>query len=87
MKLRHHGYRIGPGTMYPLLHRLEERGYLKAREERSGKTMRRHYRATPKGRAALEAVKPQVSELFSEVIGEHRPASHPPRRHKTGASS
>ncbi len=86
-ELRHHGYRIGPGTLYPMLHRLEERGYLKTREERNGKTMRRYYRATPKGRAALEAVKPQVSELFSEVIGGHAPTSRRSRRHATGASS
>src|SRR3990172_7055318 len=86
-ELRHHGYRIGPGTLYPLLQGREERGYLKAREERNGNTMRRYYRATPKGRAALQAVKPQVRELFSEVIGEHHPASHHPRGHKAGASS
>lgn len=31
-ELREHGYRIGPGTLYPMLHRLEEHGYLRARE-------------------------------------------------------
>jgi DNA-binding PadR family transcriptional regulator len=72
-ELRHHGYSIGPGTLYPMLHRLEERGYLRVREERSGRMMRRYYRATPKGRAALGAVKPQVEELFSELIGERGP--------------
>jgi PadR family transcriptional regulator, regulatory protein PadR len=84
-ELRHHGYRIGPGTLYPLLHRLEERGYLKAREERNGKTMRRYYRATPKGRTALQSAKPQVSELFSEVIRRHVHASQPTRRHSPKA--
>lgn len=67
-ELRRHGYSIGPGTLYPMLHRLEERGYLRVREERSGRTMRRYYRATPKGRAALQSVKPQVKELFDELI-------------------
>ncbi|OGT55976.1 MAG: PadR family transcriptional regulator [Gammaproteobacteria bacterium RIFCSPHIGHO2_12_FULL_63_22] len=70
-ELRQHGYRIGPGTLYPLLHRMEERGYLKAHEVRSGKTMRRYYRATGKGRRALEAVKPQIGELFSEIVHGH----------------
>ena len=56
-ELRHHGYHIGPSTLYPMLHRLEERGFLKVREERTGRTMRRFYRATPKGRAAIQAVK------------------------------
>jgi DNA-binding PadR family transcriptional regulator len=88
-ELRHHGYRIGPGTLYPLLHRLEERDYLKAREERNGKTMRRYYRATPKGRKALEAAKPQVSELFGEVIQGHGPAPKRSRsrRRATGEPS
>lgn len=74
-ELRRHGYSIGPGTLYPMLHRLEERGYLGVREERTGRTMRRYYRVTPKGRAALQAVKPQVKELFDELIQprERRP--------------
>jgi DNA-binding PadR family transcriptional regulator len=41
-ELREHGYRIGPGTLYPMLHRLEERGFLRVREERRGRTMRRY---------------------------------------------
>ena len=28
-ELRRHGYRIGPGTLYPLLHRMEQRGCLR----------------------------------------------------------
>lgn len=69
-ELRRHGYHIGPGTLYPMLHRLEERGLLKAREERKGKVMRRYYRATAGGRAALRAVKPRIRELFRELIME-----------------
>ena len=72
-ELRRHGYHIGPGTLYPMLHRLEERGYLRVREERSGRTMRRYYRATRIGRAALESVKPQVLELFDELVRDRVP--------------
>ncbi|OGT74770.1 MAG: PadR family transcriptional regulator [Gammaproteobacteria bacterium RIFCSPLOWO2_02_FULL_57_10] len=68
-ELRHHGYRISPSTLYPMLHRLEERGYLMAREERTGKVMRRYYKATRKGHEALQQAKPQIKELFSEIIG------------------
>lgn len=67
-ELRHHGYRIGPGTLYPMLHRLEERGYLRVREERTGRTMRRYYRATAKGRAAVATARHHVAELFGEMI-------------------
>jgi DNA-binding PadR family transcriptional regulator len=37
--------------------------------------MRRYYRATPKGAAALEAVKPQVRELFEELIRHREPGA------------
>jgi DNA-binding PadR family transcriptional regulator len=70
-ELRRHGYKVGPGTLYPMLHRLEERGYLRVREERDGRVMRRYYRTTSRGQAALKAVLPQVRELFEELI-EHR---------------
>ncbi|MFC3715553.1 PadR family transcriptional regulator [Luteimonas soli] len=66
-ELRHHGYRIGPGTLYPMLHRLEERGYLQVREERNGRTMRRYYRATAKGKAAVTTARHHVAELFGEM--------------------
>lgn len=67
-ELRHHGYRIGPGTLYPMLHRLAERGYLIAREIPMGKTRRRMYRATPKARKALAHVRHHIGELFGELV-------------------
>jgi DNA-binding PadR family transcriptional regulator len=66
-ELERHGYRISPGTLYPLLHRLKHRGYLKVRELSLGRTRRRLYRATPKGRRALAAVHHHVRELFGEL--------------------
>jgi PadR family transcriptional regulator, regulatory protein PadR len=72
-ELRHHGYSIGPGTLYPMLHRLEERGYLRVREERQGSAMRRYYRATPKGRAALRHARPRIKELFQELVADQQP--------------
>lgn len=72
-ELRRHGYSIGPGTLYPMLHRLEERGYLTARTQRVGRSARRYYRATARGVAALEAIKPQVVELFDELIRHRGP--------------
>ena len=67
-ELREHGYRIGPGTLYPMLHRLEERGYLKVREERTGRTMRRYYRATAKGKTTIAMARHHVAELFGEMV-------------------
>ena len=67
-ELARHGYRISAGSLYPLLHGLEKKGYLKSSEVRSGKSLRRVYRATPLGRKALEAAKDKVRELFREVV-------------------
>ena len=62
------GYKMSPGTMYPILHGLEKRGYLRSTEFRSGKVRRRLYRATPAGRKALKSAKQKVRELFGELI-------------------
>lgn len=69
-ELARHGYRISPGSLYPLLQGLERKGYLKSSEERSGRSMRRVYRATALGRRALAASKSKVRELFHELIEE-----------------
>jgi PadR family transcriptional regulator len=71
-ELARHGYRLSPGTLYPLLHGLEERGYLSSSEEIGLRQSRRVYRATPKGRKAMASAKVKVRELFSELLeAEH----------------
>ncbi len=67
-ELARHGYRISPGSLYPILHGLEKKGYLRASEQRNGKSLRKVYRATPLGRRALAAPKGKVRELFRELI-------------------
>jgi len=67
-ELARHGYKISPGTLYPLLHSLEMKGYLRSKEEHKGKSRRKVYRATPLGRKALSAAKSKVRELFRELI-------------------
>ena len=67
-ELGRHGYRISPGSLYPILHGLEKKGYLRSRAERNGRSQRKVYRATPQGRRALEAAKSKVRELFHELI-------------------
>jgi DNA-binding PadR family transcriptional regulator len=67
-ELARHGYKISPGTLYPILHGLEKRGYLRSSEERSGKSLRRIYGITASGRRALAKAKLRVRELFGELI-------------------
>ena len=71
-ELARHGYRISPGSLYPLLKGLEKKGYLRSKAHRNGKSLRRVYTATPLGRKALAASKSKVRELFHELIeGDH----------------
>jgi PadR family transcriptional regulator PadR len=42
-ELARHGYRISPGSLYPLLHGLEKKGYLQSTEKRDGKSLRKVY--------------------------------------------
>jgi DNA-binding PadR family transcriptional regulator len=67
-ELARHGYRISPGTLYPLLHGLEKKGYLRSTEQRKGKSLRKVYRATAIGKSALAAARGKVRELFRELI-------------------
>ncbi|HZP92738.1 MAG TPA: PadR family transcriptional regulator [Burkholderiales bacterium] len=67
-ELRRHGYRLSPGTAYPILHGMERRGYLRSRSERDGRRIRRFYRATPRGRAVLAQAKARLRELFGELF-------------------
>lgn len=69
-ELARHGYRLSAGTLYPLLHGLEGRGYLRSKSLRAGKRLRRVYRATPLGRRVLEDAKEKVRELFGELLEE-----------------
>ncbi len=69
-ELGHHGYRLSPGTLYPILHGLEKGGYLKSSVEKAGKRNRRTYVATREGRKALKQAKSRVWELFRELFEE-----------------
>lgn len=67
-ELAEHGYKMSTGTLYPILHGLERKGYLRSHEERQGKTSRRVYAATPLGRRALKSALDKVRELYGELI-------------------
>lgn len=67
-ELARHGYKISPGSLYPLLHGLERKGYLRSEEQGEGRTRRKVYIATPHGRKALKTAKQRIRELFQEVV-------------------
>jgi len=84
-ELHHHGYRLSPGTLYPILARMARRGWLRATEPKRLKGAR-VYRLTPSGRVVLDQIRHSLGELSQEVGGlkpKRRPksvrGSHPRR--------
>jgi DNA-binding PadR family transcriptional regulator len=69
-ELARHGYDVGAGTLYPMLHQLEGAGYLTSQIAIRGGKLRRYYRATPEGAKALDAAKAKLRELVSEVLDD-----------------
>ena len=67
-ELCRHGYRLSPGTLYPMLHKLEEESLLRSYSENVEGKIRKYYRTTPKGIKALTKIKEKITELAGEVM-------------------
>lgn len=83
-ELRRHGYEVSPGTLYPLLARMEERGWLNAKvDPNGGLRARKEYTLTREGRVVLALLRRQVEELHREVVlGEAEEPPATPRQSK-----
>jgi DNA-binding PadR family transcriptional regulator len=72
-ELLHHGYQVSPGTLYPMLKRMERNGWLISRVDGGrGPKAPRAYRITAAGRRVLKVVRKQLRELGVEV-GRQQP--------------
>lgn len=69
-ELASHGYNISPGTLYPTLKQLHNKGFLDKYEENVKGKVRKYYVITEEGRELLEESKQQVRELALEVLEE-----------------
>ena len=69
-ELRRHGYNVSPGTLYPILHSLEENGVLHKEERVIEGKVRKYYRLTAKGEEILAEAKQKTVELFREIVEE-----------------
>ena len=67
-ELGRHGYRFGPGTVYPLLHGMERRGWLCTKVQLVEGRRRKTYAATAAGRRALKLARERVRELYEEMF-------------------
>jgi PadR family transcriptional regulator, regulatory protein PadR len=72
VELGRHGYRVGPGTLYPILHGLEQKGLLRREDEVVEGKVRKYYRTTPAGRRTLARAEVQLRELVEEVLPSSR---------------
>ena len=73
-ELRHHGYDLGPGTLYPILHQLEDSGYLLSEEVVVGGKRRKNFRITRRGSRLLRVAKKKLEELATEILDADRRA-------------
>ncbi len=72
-ELRRHGYEISPGTLYPLLSRMQRLGWLTCKVvPGGGRRARKDYRLTAYGRKVLALIREQLQELYAEVVLEPR---------------
>ena len=71
VELRRHGYDISPGTLYPMLHRMERSGLLVSRAEIVEGRTRRLYAATDAGTSELALLRAAVAELAGEVLDDN----------------
>ena len=88
LELRRHGYDISPGTLYPLLRRMERNGWLKfVPDAGAGPRSPRKYYLTSVGRKVLRLVRSNVKELHRELVEESAHHSVSYRRRRSGRAS
>jgi DNA-binding PadR family transcriptional regulator len=81
-ELRHHGYHVSPGTMYPILNRMAQHGWIRAAEPDRSKAAR-VYRITARGAEVLRRIRESLGELSGEVGSTRSPR----RASKVGATA
>ena len=67
-ELKSHGYEVSSGTIYPILHSMEEDGILVSEEKTVEGKVRKYYSLTEKGEGVLAEVKEKTNELSREII-------------------
>ena len=72
-ELRRHGYDVSPGTLYPILHRMEDNGWLRCEfDPAGGSRAKRSYYLTEKGKQILSFVRNYIHELRDEIEDNHQ---------------
>ncbi len=66
-ELKHHGYEISPGTLYPIFHNLEKAELLVMQSRVVSGKVRKYYSITQKGEQVLHEAKIKAKELVGEL--------------------
>lgn len=69
-ELKEHGYEMSAGTLYPMLHHLEESKILKQESKVVEGKVRKYYEITEKGEILLKELQHKAKELLKEVDNE-----------------
>lgn len=67
-ELKRHGYTVSPGTIYPILHSLENEGFLECREKKVNSKIRKYYWITDEGLKILKEAQGKIKELVDELV-------------------
>ena len=62
------GYEVGPGTIYPTLHKLHQARLLRVQSRNVDGRIRKYYFLTPSGKRMLKDVKGRIRVLVREVL-------------------
>ncbi|MBZ4645695.1 MAG: transcriptional regulator PadR family [Clostridia bacterium] len=66
-ELKSHGYDMSPGTLYPILHSMEQEGLLYVEKRVIEGKVRKYYSLTEKGNDVLNQAKEKALELIKEI--------------------
>lgn len=69
-ELEEHGYKISPGTLYPLLNRMEKEDLLYKTEKNVDGRIIKFYRTTEIGEEILKDATEKAAQLFHEIKGK-----------------
>lgn len=67
-ELASNGHRVSPGTLYPLLARMEKHGWLRRAGDAPHARARQSFRITAEGRRLLEVLRTEVTALYHEIV-------------------
>ena len=70
-ELGRHGYKLGPGTLYPTLAKMERLNLLRCESRIVDHKQRKYYRITSDGQALLEEIRVKLDELYGELVERH----------------